>query len=383
MILNSTLKTIRVVLGEVITTNECDVTASWGDYAGALFLPGSADSATNGTTPVTIVGAPGTSEQRLVQEITVYNRDTVPHTVILQLDNNATIRVFRSEHVAAGGTLIYSPAGAGGTVDVPPALLLESGAAGLKISVLPAFDLTTPPDGTEKLPIVEAGVTDAATLAQLYTLIAAWTNIIATNPLDAPGASNQTGLPVVLQAGAGDGAGDGGQVSISSGTGGATGNGGSVAFAAGGSATGNGGDVRLDAGAGGGSGIGGSLLSNAGNSVDGNGGDVNFRGGTASGTGVGGSASVGGGLSGAGAGAAIISANGGGVDATDAGGGAWLTCGDGVTNGQGGDVHLLPGAGAGAGRAGLIIAANLPTVDPGVSNAVWVDPVTHLLHLSP
>ncbi len=109
MILNTTLKSIRVVLGEATTTNECDITASWGDYAGTQFVPGSADDVTNGTTPVTIVGAPGTSEQRLVQEITVYNADTVEHVVTLQLDNNSTIRVFRRASIAPGGTFAYSP----------------------------------------------------------------------------------------------------------------------------------------------------------------------------------------------------------------------------------------------------------------------------------
>jgi len=106
MILNSTLKSIRVVLGEATTTNECDVTASWGDYAGTQFVPGAADASTNGTTPVEIVAAPGASEQRLCQEITVFNADTVLHTVILQLDNNGTIRVFRHQEIPVGGPVL-------------------------------------------------------------------------------------------------------------------------------------------------------------------------------------------------------------------------------------------------------------------------------------
>lgn len=109
MILDSSLKSIRVVLLEAKTTTDCDVTASYADQTGAGFLPGSNDTVTNGVTPVTIVAAPGTGGQRSVQEITVHNNDTVPHTVILQLDDNSTIRIFREQLIAVGADFAYSP----------------------------------------------------------------------------------------------------------------------------------------------------------------------------------------------------------------------------------------------------------------------------------
>lgn len=117
MILDTTLKSIRVVLGEAKTTTDCDVTASYADQTGAGFLPGNNDTVTNGTTPVTIVLAPTKAGvQRSVQEITVHNNDTVPHTVILQLDDNATIRIFRQATVPAGGDFAYSPTVSPGSV---------------------------------------------------------------------------------------------------------------------------------------------------------------------------------------------------------------------------------------------------------------------------
>jgi hypothetical protein len=125
MILDSALKSIRVVLGEVITTSNCDCTASYADQTGAGFLPGANDTVTNGTTPVTLVAAPGGGAQRSVQEITVHNNDTVPHTVILQYDDNGTIRIFRDATVPAGGDFAYSPTvspgSVAGTVPAPTA----------------------------------------------------------------------------------------------------------------------------------------------------------------------------------------------------------------------------------------------------------------------
>ncbi len=110
MILDSTLKSIQVVLGEVKTTNDCDITASWGDYTGQAFVPGANDTATNGTTPVTLVAAPVAGVQRLCTEITFHNNDTVTHSVSFELNDNATLRVFRyASSVPAGGDFTYVP----------------------------------------------------------------------------------------------------------------------------------------------------------------------------------------------------------------------------------------------------------------------------------
>ncbi len=470
MILNSTLKTVRVVLGEAITTNECDVTASWGDYAGTQFLPGSADTATNATTPVIIVGAPGLNEQRLVQEITVYNADTVPHTVLLQLDNNSTIRVFRAQEVPVGGMLIYSPSSAADVVNAPAAVLLESGTLGAKISALPAFSLTTPPDGSEKLPVVEAGATDAITLAQLYVLFTDYIDYIATNPLSAPGGSGDNGLAVVFASGAGDGVGNGGAILLQSGAGTGTGAGGAITISSGvGAPSGNvdiysndatqSGSVSLGSGNASssssgvaqlytGSALGGAsgriellsgdsdtavdgitITSGAFTGANGNGGAVDITSGAGAGSGVSGVAAVHSGDSAGDTGAAFVySGNNTGAGVSgDAGAGSGDTANGksgeadlytgssalaasgnanistGAANGanagnvnfspgsvaggdgNGGDVVFNGSTGHGAGRQGLVLflSGAMPTADPLVSGALWVDPVTHIVKMSP
>lgn len=123
MILNSTLKSIQVVLGEAITTSNCDVTTSWVDtQSGTTFLPSSSDTVTNGVTPVTAVAAPGATVQRQVKEVRVFNRDTVPHDMFVILNDNGTLRYFDSAlNVEPGGFLAYSPDAIPGAAGTPGA----------------------------------------------------------------------------------------------------------------------------------------------------------------------------------------------------------------------------------------------------------------------
>jgi hypothetical protein len=110
MILDATTKSIQVILGEVKTTNDCDITAAWGDYVGQSFVPGANDTATNGTSAVTLVAAPIAGVQRLCTEITFHNNDTVTHSVSFELLDTATTRIFRyNASVPAGGDFSYVP----------------------------------------------------------------------------------------------------------------------------------------------------------------------------------------------------------------------------------------------------------------------------------
>ena len=58
MFLDSTSKSLQIVLGSTVATNQLPVVTSWADISGSSLTPGSADMNTNGTTPVTIVAAP-------------------------------------------------------------------------------------------------------------------------------------------------------------------------------------------------------------------------------------------------------------------------------------------------------------------------------------
>lgn len=234
MNLNTTLKSLQVVLGEVTSTSELDVTASYGDFTSAGLLPGSDATVTNGTTPVTAVAAPAVNVERIVKEVRVHNNDTIDHTVFLLLNDNGTLYIVDSETVVAGGNYAYTegkvccPSSGGGGGGA--ALLLETGSSGLKISALPAAGALV---GNEPLPVVQGGVTTQTDPQSVL-------NIGTITPADAAGGSGNNGVSLQFIASKGDGVGNGGETNLYAGDGGASGQGGTVVIRTGKSGAGAG-----------------------------------------------------------------------------------------------------------------------------------------------
>ena len=119
IILDSTTRTIEVLLAGSITTSQLPVVASYSDTA----LPAYADFASlrlsqdtqktnqtqsNNTTAVTVVAAPSSGQQRRVEYLSIFNADTVAATVTVQLNDNSTLRIIAKEALAVGDTLYYS-----------------------------------------------------------------------------------------------------------------------------------------------------------------------------------------------------------------------------------------------------------------------------------
>jgi len=108
MILDSTTKTIELILGAAATTNAMPVTVDYVDITTTTTVPGSLDSASNGTTLVTIVAAPAASTQRKINLITVYNADTASKAVTIRLNNNTTLRNIVVVTLQVGDTLYFT-----------------------------------------------------------------------------------------------------------------------------------------------------------------------------------------------------------------------------------------------------------------------------------
>ena len=108
MILDTTSKSIQVVLGAPVTTTQAQIFASYADITPTTFAPASTDVASNNTTPVTVVAAPAASTQRQVKTLQVYNADTASMTVVVQLLDGATTRVLYKVTLAPGSTLMYT-----------------------------------------------------------------------------------------------------------------------------------------------------------------------------------------------------------------------------------------------------------------------------------
>lgn len=109
MILDTPTKSLRIVLGEAKGTLDCDIVSCWGGQTSTGFQPAANDLVSNGTTAVTVVSAPGAGEQRQVNEVRLFNNDTITHNVTLQFDNGGTIRVVEAAAVNAGDEFLYTP----------------------------------------------------------------------------------------------------------------------------------------------------------------------------------------------------------------------------------------------------------------------------------
>lgn len=108
MILDSTTKTLELVLGAAVTTTAMPITVDYVDNTSTTFTPGSVDSASNGTTAVTILSAPAASTQRKVNYISVYNADSAAKLTTVRLNNNATLRPQIIVTLQVGDTLGYT-----------------------------------------------------------------------------------------------------------------------------------------------------------------------------------------------------------------------------------------------------------------------------------
>lgn len=112
MILDTTSKTIEVILGGAITTNQLEITADWVDTQNGLtFAPGGTLLLTNGVTAVTAVASPAANTQRQVKAITVYNADTVNAVVTVRLFDGTNRRRHVVVTLTPGQSLVFTPEG--------------------------------------------------------------------------------------------------------------------------------------------------------------------------------------------------------------------------------------------------------------------------------
>jgi hypothetical protein len=108
IILDTTTRTVEVLLGGAVTTNQLPVVASYVDVTTTTYTPKSSNTATNNTTAVTAVAAPAASTERQVKLLTVYNADTVNATLTVRYNDNSTTRILTKTTLSVGDTLVYT-----------------------------------------------------------------------------------------------------------------------------------------------------------------------------------------------------------------------------------------------------------------------------------
>jgi hypothetical protein len=110
MILDSSTRSLQIKLGEAMVTTHCDIVVCWAATSAAVFAPAADQTASNGTTAVTVVAGPTDGTVRQVSEVRLFNNDTVTHLVTLQLLDGAQVRIIRKLSVLTGEHFVYTPA---------------------------------------------------------------------------------------------------------------------------------------------------------------------------------------------------------------------------------------------------------------------------------
>lgn len=76
---------LRIALGEVIDTAQCQIYTAFRTVSSSAFTPANQTASSNSTSNVTIVSDPGAAgTSKIVDYLSVFNADTIAHTVIIQ-----------------------------------------------------------------------------------------------------------------------------------------------------------------------------------------------------------------------------------------------------------------------------------------------------------
>ena len=109
MILDTTTRSIELLLEGAVTTNEMQWIVGYADHTDETFVPGAGSGVSNGATAVTIIAAPAASTQRQIKYLNVFNDDTVAHTVTIRLNDNTSLRtIIKTWSFFPGYQLVYT-----------------------------------------------------------------------------------------------------------------------------------------------------------------------------------------------------------------------------------------------------------------------------------
>lgn len=110
IILDTTTRSLEVDLNAVVTTNQLPFVASYVDINQSTFAMSAMSTntgASNSTTAVTLVAAPGATTSRQLKYLSIKNSDTVATTLWVQYNDNATLREIWKGTLAVNDTLVY------------------------------------------------------------------------------------------------------------------------------------------------------------------------------------------------------------------------------------------------------------------------------------
>lgn len=111
MKLTTTNDKLQIVLGGAITTNQLQCLTTYKIFTSTTTTDGKLAVNTNNTTDVDLAGAPASGETYDIQNINIYNRDTVTANVTIKLDVSGTETILYKGNVGTGEVLSWSAEG--------------------------------------------------------------------------------------------------------------------------------------------------------------------------------------------------------------------------------------------------------------------------------
>lgn len=139
IILDATTRSLEIDLNAAVATNQLPFVASYVDINQSTFAMSAMSSntgASNSTTAVTLVAAPGATTSRVLKYLSIKNSDTASVLLWVQMNDNATLREIWKGTLAVGDSLIYTDANGFNVLD-------SNGAIKESISTLTALTLTS------------------------------------------------------------------------------------------------------------------------------------------------------------------------------------------------------------------------------------------------
>lgn len=111
MKLTTTNDKLQIVLGSAITTNQLQCLTTYKVYTTTTTVDGKIAINTNSTTDVDLAGAPASGETYDIQNINIYNKDTVAATVTIKLDVSGTETILYKGVVGVSDVISWTSEG--------------------------------------------------------------------------------------------------------------------------------------------------------------------------------------------------------------------------------------------------------------------------------